>query len=67
LVNYRSDGAAEDVAVNLRIPPGRQAAGVRLAGPDRRNDLDLPFEQRGDVVRFRVPHIGIYEVAVVRW
>jgi hypothetical protein len=67
LVSYRSDQAAENVALKLRVPPGRKAAGVRLAGPNRADDLDLPFEQHGDVVHFRVPRVGIYEVAAVRW
>ena len=67
LVNYRSDQPAENVALEIHLPPGRKATGVRLAGPHHADDLDLPFEQQGDVVHFRVPQVGIYEIAVVRW
>ncbi len=67
LVNYRSEGAVQNVDVRVRLPQGREAVGVCLAAPGRPDALDVPFEQHGDVVGFRVPRVDVYEVALVRW
>ena len=65
LVNYRSDGPARGVEINLRLPTGRRAKAVTLASPQRQPDLELSFEQPSGVVTFTVPEIAVYEIAVV--
>jgi hypothetical protein len=64
LVNYRSDGPAQDVRVRLRLPAGKKAKSVVLAGPRHEADTDLPFEQDGQVATFTVPAVDVYEIAV---
>jgi len=65
LVNYRSDGPLENVAVRLRLPPGKRAGAVTLVDPQRQAELELPFTQQAGVVAFRVPKIDVYGIAVV--
>jgi len=65
LVNYRSDGPAQKVAVRVRLPDGRRAKAVTLASPERDRDVELPFEQTSGVVTFTVPEVAVYEIAVV--
>ena len=65
LVNYRSDGAVKNVATRVRLSADRRAGTVKLVSPERKGDLDLPFEQDGGVVTFTVPEVGVYEIAVV--
>ena len=66
LVNYRSDQPIRNVAVTVHLADGSHPRSVRLAGPDHENDLPLPFKQDGSAVRFIVPEIATYEIAVVQ-
>jgi len=65
LVNYREGVPFRDVAVSVRVPPGRHARQVTLAGPEHPQDVPLPHAQRGDRVSFIVPQIEVYEIAAV--
>jgi hypothetical protein len=65
LVNYRENEPAHKITVQLRIPTGKKAKGVALVSPEHEADIDLSFDQQGDAVRFTVPKVGIYEIAVV--
>jgi len=65
LVNYRSDGPIEQVEVRLRVPPQRRVTSVKLASPERENDLDIPYKPEVGTVSFTVPKVSIYEIAVV--
>jgi len=65
LVNYRPDGPVRDLALEVRLPAGRRAKAVTLASPDRRDDRSLEFQQESGVVRFIVPEVKVYEIAVV--
>jgi len=65
LVNYRSDGPVGSLALEVRLPAGRRAKAVTLASPDRRDDRSLEFQQESGVVRFIVPEVKVYEIAVV--
>lgn len=67
LVNYRSNASAENVAVRVRVPAGRQVDAVTLASPEHSDDQALAFEVRNGQVRFVVPQVGVYEIAVVKW
>jgi hypothetical protein len=66
LVNYRSDRPIRNVAVIVRLADGSRPRSVRLAGPDHEKDFPLPFKQDGNAVRFTVPEIATYEIAVVQ-
>jgi hypothetical protein len=65
LVNYRSDGFIEQVEIRLRLPSRRRVISVKLASPERKSELDIPFKQEADAVDFTVPKVGVYEIAVV--
>ena len=38
---------------------------MTLVSPDRKGDLSLTHQQEGDIVRFTVPEVKLYEIAVV--
>lgn len=63
LVNYRSDGPVENIKITLHIPPGKRVRNIALAGPLRKNDAVLAFEERNSFVEFTVPTVHIYEIA----
>jgi len=65
LVNYRSDGPIREVAVTVRVPPGRLVRAVTLASPDRDADITVPFAEQAEGVRFTVPEVRIYEIAAI--
>jgi len=65
LVNYRADGAIDNLRVRVQLPDGRKAKAVSLANPEREEDVRVPFEQEGGSVRFTVPKVDLYEIAVV--
>ena len=65
LVNYRDAAAFENIAVRLRVPKGGRVKGVSLASPGREADLKVSHTREGDFVRFVVPRVEVYEVAVV--
>lgn len=67
LVNYRSDGPVRDVTVTLRQPAKAQAKTVRLLSPERSAEWPLPFDELSGAIRFTVPEIAIYGVAVVEY
>lgn len=64
LVNYRPD-PMRDIAVSVRLPSDRHPRNVMLVGPERQDDLSLPFEIRDGCVQFNVPEVKVYEIAVV--
>ncbi|NUQ62212.1 MAG: hypothetical protein HUU20_06975 [Pirellulales bacterium] len=65
LVNYREDGPAADVSVEVGIPEGRKVRTVSLASPDHEKDLPVEANTREGKARFVVPGVKVYEIAVV--
>ncbi len=65
LVDYREGAPATSVQIDVRLPKGRRAESVKLVGPDHEPDGAVAFRQEGDRVRFSVPTVRIYEIAVV--
>ncbi len=65
LVNYRTDEPAKNVVTRVRLPSGSHARMVMLASPERKRDLQLPFEEQDGVVAFTVPEVRVYEIAVL--
>ena len=66
LVNYRSDGPVRDTHVALLLPQKvTHAKAVRLVSPEHEAEIALPFQtEESGVVKFSVPKIGTYEIAV---
>jgi hypothetical protein len=67
LVNYRSDATPHQIEVAVRVPAGRRAKSVTLASPDRPRDLPRALSQERDVVRFTVPEVKTYEIAIIHY
>ncbi len=65
LVNYRSDGAVENVAVAVRIPARRTVKSVTLASPQRDSDTELPFKEQAGMITFTVDAVEVYEIAAI--
>lgn len=65
LVNYRDGEPKENVAVALRLPDGLKADTVSIASPEHSEEIAVPVSQEGDVARFTVPRVNVYEIAVV--
>jgi hypothetical protein len=65
LVNYRTENPVENVAVVIRLPVTRQVEAVTLASPERERDIQLPFEVQDHLVKFTVPQVNTYDIAVV--
>lgn len=67
LVNYRTDGPVKDFSVRVALPEGKKAVKVRLASPERAEDLTVQFEQDRSWVIFNLPEVKVYEVATIEW
>jgi hypothetical protein len=65
LVNYRGDDPIEDIVVAIRLPVAHQVKTVMLASPERQDDIKLPFEVQGRLVKFALPVVNRYEIAVL--
>ncbi len=66
LVNYRNNDPVKNVLVGVRLPAGYGVKSVLLRSPERGHDIDLLFEEDGDRVKFVVPKVSIYEIAIVQ-
>jgi hypothetical protein len=65
LVNYRSDGTANDIAVRLKLPQATIVRNVVLTSPEGKDDMELAFTQKEGSVAFTVPTLKTYEIAIV--
>ena len=65
LVNYRKEQPVLHATVTVRLPSTRRATSVRLASPEHDNQPTVQFTQSENTAQFRVPRVGIYEIAVV--
>jgi len=66
LVNYKIDKPIRNVSVNMRLPAGRNVEAVLLKSPQHEHDIKLPYEVEGDRVKFIVPTVSIYEIAIIK-
>ena len=64
-VNYRSEDPVRNLKAHVRLPAGRRAKAVKLAGPQHQPDVELPFDGKENVVTFTVPEVDVYEIAVI--
>jgi hypothetical protein len=65
LVNYCAGAPVTNAVVRLVLPPGKRAAAVSLASPERGPMPELAFVQQANRVSFVVPRVNVYEIAVV--
>ncbi len=66
LVNYRNNNPIKGVLVNMRLPAGCEVDAVSLRSPERERDIDLLYEEERDRVKFVVPSVNVYEIAIIR-
>ena len=66
LVNFRDDGPVSEVAVDLQVPAGKKVHSVQLLTPAGEAAQKLPFQTEGASVRFTIPQVEVYALAVVQ-
>lgn len=66
LVNYRKNDPIKNVLVNMRLPAGSDVEAVLLRNPEREHDIDLLYEEERDRVKFVVPIVSVYEIAIIQ-
>jgi hypothetical protein len=64
-VNYRVGTPAEPADVSLAIPPGKKVRRVELLSPDRTGSEGTAFQAEGNRIRFRMPRLETYNLALV--
>ncbi len=57
--------AVEDIAVQMKLPGGRQARSVTLHAPDRDETITLKHQHQAGRVTFRVPRVLVYGVVEI--
>jgi hypothetical protein len=67
LVNYRSDGPAENVAVRLRLPEDENIVALTVTNPQHGAETELPYNQGGEIVEFVVPKVDVYEIVTATY
>jgi len=65
LLNYDQSQPATGIRASLAVPSGRLAKSVTLLSPDEDSDRPLPFSMEDGRVRFRVPRLTKYALAVL--
>jgi len=66
LVNYRNNDPIKNVLVNMRLSAGCDVEVVLLRSPERERDIDLLYEEERDRVKFVVPIVSVYEIAIIK-
>lgn len=68
LINYniRREELVKDINVSLRIPKGKQVKELLLLTPDREGSESLPFTVKDGRAVFKVPHLEVYDLVVVK-
>jgi hypothetical protein len=65
LVNYRPDNPAGNIDVAIRLPAASDIKSVALVRPESPDEVLLPFEIQGGCVKFAVPGIAVYGIAII--
>lgn len=66
-VNYNLGWAAKATRVTVELPKGGKVAAVELLSPDRARTDRLEFTVEGARVRFTLPTLDVYNVAVIQF
>ena len=65
-LNYKLGAPVRSTPVSVAVPKGKKAIGVKLISPDRAGAHSLEFAVEGERVRFTLPPLEVYSVAVVQ-
>lgn len=66
LINYRNNEPITNVLVNMRLPAGCNVKAILLRSPERKRDIDILYKEEGERVKFVVPSVNIYEIAIIQ-
>ncbi len=66
LVNYRKNDPVKDVLVDMRLPVGCDVDTVLLRSPERERDIKLLYKEVRGRVKFVVPSVNVYEIAIIQ-
>jgi hypothetical protein len=66
LINYRSNEPIKNVLVNMRLPAGCNVEAILLRSPERERDIDILYKEEGERVKFVVPSVNVYEIAIIQ-
>jgi hypothetical protein len=64
-INYKLGAVVKPAKVSVAIPEGRKVMSVELLSPDRPGVSNLPHTITGNRVRFTLPSLEVYHVAVI--
>jgi hypothetical protein len=65
-VNYKLGAPAKGAQVALAVPEGKRVTGVELLSPDRPGAVSPKFTVEGGRVRFTLPSLEVYNIAVLK-
>ena len=65
-INYRLGAPVEPAAVTVAVPRDRKVTAIELLSPDRKTAEPLPFTLEGGRVRFTLPRLEVYNVAILK-
>lgn len=66
-VNYKLGSPAGPAAVTVASPSGKRVKSVELLSPDRNGSERLKFTEQGGRVRFQLPSLEVYHVAIISY
>lgn len=64
-VNYKLGSPAGPSAVTVAVPSGKRVKSVELISPDRKGRERLKFTEQDGRVRFELPSLEVYHVAII--
>ncbi len=65
-INYKLESPVDPAVVTACAPKGKKIASVSLLSPDGRVPETVVLKREGDRVRFRLPALEVYNVAVLK-
>ena len=65
-INYKLESPVDPAVVTPCAPKGKKIASVSLLSPDGRAPETVVLTREGDRVRFRLPALEVYNVAVLK-
>jgi hypothetical protein len=66
-LNYKLGSPVQPVSVTLAIPQGRKVTALQLLSPDQATSGPAPFTVEGDRIRFTLPSLEVYNVAILQF
>lgn len=68
LVNFNAEKEelVRDIDVSIKVPKEKQVQEVELFSPDREGSESIPFNVKEGRVVFKVPHLEVYDLVIVK-